>query len=130
MLERLEAKMNRKITLNNDADAAGWAEHRFGAARGEELSVCLTLGTGIGGAIIFDNRILRGSFGVAGEFGHQTLVVEGIVAPVATVGVGSNMPQVTRWDAKPQSLSGSILPERIIFVRPAPRTQRWSRARW
>lgn len=84
--ERLESKMNRKVVLNNDADAAGWAEHRFGAARGEELSVCLTLGTGIGGAIMFGNSILRGSFGVAGEFGHQTLVVDGHRCPCGNRG--------------------------------------------
>lgn len=81
VLERLEAKLQRQISLVNDADAAGWAEHRFGAARDETLSVCLTLGTGIGGAIIFGERILRGSFGVAGEFGHQTLVVDGRRCP-------------------------------------------------
>ncbi|GAA3706572.1 ROK family glucokinase [Zhihengliuella alba] len=75
--ERLEQALGRPVLLTNDADAAAWAEWRFGAAREETHVVCLTLGTGIGGATIVDGRIQRGRFGVAGEFGHQTIVPGG-----------------------------------------------------
>lgn len=74
---RLEDALGRTVMLSNDADAAGWAEHRFGAARGENEMLCLTLGTGIGGAIVLGGKLQRGRFGVAGEFGHQTLVPGG-----------------------------------------------------
>lgn len=73
----LETVLGRDVLLNNDADAAGWAEHRFGAARGHSHAVCLTLGTGIGGAIITQGALQRGNFGVAAEFGHQIIVPGG-----------------------------------------------------
>jgi glucokinase len=75
--ENLEGLLNRPVTLANDADAAGWAEWRFGAGRGHNRLVCLTLGTGIGGAIVMDGRVERGSYGMAGEFGHQIIMPGG-----------------------------------------------------
>lgn len=75
--ENLERLLNRPVTVANDADAAGWAEWRFGAGRGNDRMVCLTLGTGIGGALVMDGRVERGSFGLAGEFGHQVIVPGG-----------------------------------------------------
>lgn len=74
---RLEGFLNRPVAVANDADAAGWAEWRFGAGRGEEQFVCLTLGTGIGGALVIDGVLRRGRHGVAGEFGHQVVVPGG-----------------------------------------------------
>ncbi|MET3811186.1 ROK family glucokinase [Arthrobacter sp. UYEF3] len=73
----LQRMLRRPVLLTNDADAAGWAEWRFGAGRGESRLVCITLGTGIGGAMVMDGRLERGRFGVAGEFGHQILVPGG-----------------------------------------------------
>ncbi|MGO4385201.1 ROK family glucokinase [Specibacter sp. RAF43] len=75
--KNLESLLGRPVTLANDADAAGWAEWRFGAGRGHDRLVCLTLGTGIGGAIVMDGRVERGSFGLAGEFGHQIIMPGG-----------------------------------------------------
>ncbi|WP_374199821.1 ROK family glucokinase [Arthrobacter sp. SO5] len=73
----LQRLLRRRVLLTNDADAAGWAEWRFGAGRGESRLVCITLGTGIGGAMVMDGRLERGRFGVAGEFGHQIMVPGG-----------------------------------------------------
>lgn len=56
--------------VENDANAAGWAEARFGAAKGSSSTVVLTIGTGIGGAIIQNGQLVRGSHGLAGELGH------------------------------------------------------------
>lgn len=75
--DNLESLLNRPVTLANDADAAAWAEWRFGAGRGHDRLVCLTLGTGIGGALVVDGRVERGSFGMAGEFGHQIIMPGG-----------------------------------------------------
>ncbi|MFB0835486.1 ROK family protein [Arthrobacter halodurans] len=75
--DRLEERLGRGVTVTNDADAAGWAEWRFGAGRGEDQLVCLTLGTGIGGALVLDGALRRGRHGMAGEFGHQMLVPGG-----------------------------------------------------
>ncbi|AUZ88644.1 ROK family glucokinase [Arthrobacter sp. TmT3-37] len=73
----LEKLLRRRVTVVNDADAAAWAEWRFGAGRGESRLVCVTLGTGIGGAMILGGRVERGRYGVAGEFGHQIIVPQG-----------------------------------------------------
>jgi glucokinase len=73
----LEKLLRRRVTVVNDADAAAWAEWRFGAGRGESRLVCVTLGTGIGGAMILGGRVERGRHGVAGEFGHQIIVPQG-----------------------------------------------------
>jgi glucokinase len=67
---KLEAKLDIPVFIDNDANAAGWAEYRFGAGRGYRHMVMLTIGTGVGGAIITDGRLLRGGFGVAAELGH------------------------------------------------------------
>jgi glucokinase len=73
----LQALLGRRVLVTNDADAAAWAEWRFGAGRGQRRLVCITLGTGIGGAMVTDGRIERGNWGVAGEYGHQILVPHG-----------------------------------------------------
>ena len=73
----LQRLLRRPVLLTNDADAAAWAEWRFGAGQGESRLVCITLGTGIGGAMVLDGRVERGRFGVAGEFGHQIIMPGG-----------------------------------------------------
>jgi len=65
------------VVLENDANAAALAEHWVGAGRGHATLVLLTLGTGIGGGIILDGRVCHGGFGVAGEIGHMTIMVDG-----------------------------------------------------
>ena len=63
--------------VDNDANAAGWAEVRFGAARGHEHVLLVTVGTGIGGALITDGRVYRGAHGFAAEVGHIIVEPEG-----------------------------------------------------
>jgi len=75
--ENLQRLLRRPVLLTNDADAAAWAEWRFGAGQGQSRLVCITLGTGIGGAMVMDGRLERGRFGVAGEFGHQIIMPGG-----------------------------------------------------
>ena len=65
------------VVVENDANAAAWAEWRFGAGRGETHVVCVTLGTGIGGGIVTNGRVERGRYGMAGEFGHMVVVPDG-----------------------------------------------------
>lgn len=57
----------KKVFVENDANAAAWAEHIIGASKDCPDSVLLTLGTGVGGGIIVDNRLLKGKSGAAGE---------------------------------------------------------------
>jgi glucokinase len=65
------------VVVENDANAAAWAECRFGSARGESHVLCVNLGTGIGGALVLDGVLHRGRYGMAGEFGHMVVVPGG-----------------------------------------------------
>ncbi len=57
----------KPVYVENDANCAAWAEHIVGASKGEAYSVMLTLGTGVGGGIILDNKLYKGKSGAAGE---------------------------------------------------------------
>ncbi len=65
------------VAIDNDANVALLAEHRFGAARGARNAAMLTIGTGIGGGLILDGRLYRGSTGAAGELGHVVIEADG-----------------------------------------------------
>jgi glucokinase len=63
--------------VENDANVALLAEHRHGAARGERVALMLTLGTGVGGAILVGGELYRGAQGAAGELGHMIVAPDG-----------------------------------------------------
>ena len=75
--DHLQALTGVPVLIENDANAAGWAEYVYGA--GEDLSdvVMLTLGTGVGGAVVIDGELLRGGHGIGAELGHMRLVPDG-----------------------------------------------------
>ena len=75
--EALIGRIGLPVTVENDANAAAWAEYRFGAARGERVVCCVTLGTGIGGGLVVSGVLYRGAYGVAGEWGHMAVVPDG-----------------------------------------------------
>ena len=74
----LRARLDLDITIDNDANAAGWAEFRFGAGRNVSDMTMLTVGTGVGGAIVTGDRLFRGGFGAGAEVGHLRVVPEGL----------------------------------------------------
>ncbi len=65
------------VFVDNDANVAALAEHRFGAARGATNAIMLTIVTGIGGGIIIDGEVYRGSTGAAAELGHIVIAEDG-----------------------------------------------------
>jgi glucokinase len=75
--DAISSRLRLPVVVENDANAAIWAEWRFGAGRGESHLVCVNLGTGIGGAMLMNGALQRGRFGVAGEFGHMQVVADG-----------------------------------------------------
>jgi glucokinase len=79
--EPLRDAVRRRVGLStlvdNDANAAAWAEWRFGAAQNESDLVCVTLGTGIGGGLVLNGQVHRGRNGIGGEFGHMQVVKDG-----------------------------------------------------
>lgn len=74
---RVAERIRIPVVVDNDANAAALAECRFGAGRGHRFVVLTTLGTGIGGALVLDQRVYRGANGMAGEFGHMQVVPDG-----------------------------------------------------
>ena len=79
--EPLRDAVHRRVgfstLVENDANAAAWAEWRFGAGQNENELVCITLGTGIGGGMVFGGQLHRGTSGIGGEFGHMQVVKDG-----------------------------------------------------
>jgi glucokinase len=77
-LERiLEKALQLPVRIDNDANVMALAEFKRGAARGSRNAVCITLGTGVGGGLIIDGALYRGSGFAAGEIGHMPVNEEG-----------------------------------------------------
>ncbi len=76
--DRLVDRLDLNITIDNDANAAGWAEYRFGAGRKVSDMTMLTIGTGVGGAIVSRGELFRGGFGAGAELGHLRIVPDGL----------------------------------------------------
>jgi glucokinase len=75
--DEIQQQLGTKIILENDANAAALGEMWRGAGKDVKDLILLTLGTGIGGGIIIDGRVLHGFLGMAGEFGHMTVFPDG-----------------------------------------------------
>lgn len=75
--DEISRMVGSRVILENDANAAALGEKWIGAGSDVDDLVLLTLGTGVGGGIISNGRILRGAVGMAGEFGHMTVVPSG-----------------------------------------------------
>ncbi len=73
----MSERLGIPVLLDNDANAAALAEHRWGAARGTKNAVLLTIGTGIGGGLIIDGAVYRGSTGAGAELGHMVIDHDG-----------------------------------------------------
>ncbi|WP_062999102.1 ROK family protein [Nocardia mikamii] len=78
---RLGRRLGLPVILEHDANAAMWAEYRFGAAAGAHNGVLVAIGTGIGAALLVEGRLYRGSYGVAPELGHLQVVPHGRICP-------------------------------------------------
>jgi glucokinase len=77
----LAERLGLPVVVDNDATAALVAECRYGAARGARNVIVLTIGTGVGGGILADGRVVRGATGAAGELGHIVIDENGPPCP-------------------------------------------------
>jgi glucokinase len=117
--KELTARLQRPMWVGNDADAAAWAEYRYGAARGADLALMITLGTGIGGGIVMGGRLHRGSHGVAGEWGHMRVVPDGRLCACGNRGCweqyasGTALGQTAREVARSSPAAAALLLERV-----------------
>ena len=75
--EVMAERLGLPVFVDNDANVAMLAEHRYGAAAGASDAVLLTIGTGIGGGLIVGGRLVRGSLGAAAELGHMVIDMDG-----------------------------------------------------
>jgi glucokinase len=75
----LESRVHLPVAIENDADAAAWGEFRHGAGADVDSLLLLTVGTGVGGGVVADGRLLRGAYGVGGEVGHVRMVPDGVL---------------------------------------------------
>ena len=86
LADELAARLNIDVTLENDATAAAVGEHWLGVRGGFAHSICVTLGTGVGGGIILNGEPVRGPDGTAGEIGH--ICVEPLGVPCGCGSIG------------------------------------------
>ena len=84
--ESLRQASGLPVALDNDANAGAMGEYAAGAGRGSRNMFYVTIGTGIGGALILDGRLWRGASGFAGEFGHITIDPEGVDCSCGNIG--------------------------------------------
>ncbi|MFH0768407.1 MAG: ROK family protein [Chloroflexota bacterium] len=82
----VEEQYKVNVFLLNDANAAALGEHRFGAGKGANNLIYITVSTGIGGGIIIDGRLYSGASGGAGEVGHMTIDTNGPVCNCGNIG--------------------------------------------
>ena len=73
----MEERIGLPVFVDNDANVAALAEHLYGAGRGSQNVVLLTIGTGIGGGLILNGEVYRGSTGAAAELGHIVIEEDG-----------------------------------------------------
>ncbi len=77
VVKMMEERLNTKVIIENDANAAALGEYLAGSAKGAKNAVAITLGTGVGGGIIIDGKIYSGSNYAGAELGHMVIVKDG-----------------------------------------------------
>ena len=84
--DMLHERTGLSVTVENDAKAMAYGEFKYGAAKNARHIVCITLGTGVGGALILDGRLYRGAQLGAGEIGHMSIDYCGKAGPFGNFG--------------------------------------------
>lgn len=81
LAELLEARLCTRVRVDNDVNAMALGECTFGAGRAYQHALFVTLGTGVGGALLINNALYRGAFSMAGEVGHMPIEMHGLKSP-------------------------------------------------
>ena len=120
--KEIGARVGGKVTVDNDANVAAYGEFRAGAGRdaGESM-VMLTLGTGVGGGLILDDRLVRGAGGMAGELGHIAVTDSGPRCPCGAIGCLEAMASGTAIAnaARLAQAEGRLAPDSALAALPA-----------
>ncbi|KQX64433.1 ROK family glucokinase [Angustibacter sp. Root456] len=114
--DELAARIDLPVVVENDANAAAWGEFTFGTARDVDDAVLVTVGTGLGGGIVVDGRLLRGHVGVGGELGHLRVVPDGIRCGCGNRGCWEQYASGSALEREGRDLvaSGSVYAARLI----------------
>ncbi|MGH9508995.1 MAG: ROK family protein [Terriglobales bacterium] len=118
--DEIERRLKTRVILENDANAAALGEFWIGAARDVDDSCMITLGTGVGGGLVFDGHLWHGMTGMAGELGHITVNPDG---PVCGCGSRGCIEQYASATAVKR------MAEEALVHGGAPELERLSRAR-
>jgi len=83
----LEERIKMRVSVDNDVNVMALGECTFGAGRAYQHAVFVTLGTGVGGGLLINNKLYRGAHSMAGELGHMTIDMNGIKSPTGIGGL-------------------------------------------
>jgi glucokinase len=114
-----EDRFGLPARLENDANATALAEHRFGAGRGTRNMVFMTWGTGVGGGLVLDGRLYRGTNDLAGEIGHTTVLLDGPLCGCGKRGCLEALVSGPSIARRARELAGKS-PESLIWQRTSP----------
>lgn len=112
---QLEQATGKKVEVENDANCVALAEAKFGAAKGLDRVVCLTLGTGLGGGVLWDGELLSGGpHGGAGELGHMLLYPNGVLCPCGRKGCGEQYVSGTAIRRRIKEANLKVTPQELF----------------
>lgn len=116
--EELEARTGRASFAENDANAAALAEAWLGAGRGASHVLYVTLGTGVGGGLVFDGRIWMGRNGYAGEIGHFQVDPQGVPCGCGSWGCLETIAGIPGWTRRAEALLATGRPSTLTGRSP------------
>ena len=116
--EELETRTGRASFVENDANAAALAEAWLGAGRGGHDVLYVTLGTGVGGGLVFDGRVWMGRNGYAGEIGHIQVEPDGHPCGCGSWGCLETIAGIPGWTRRAEALLAGGRPSTLIGVSP------------
>lgn len=111
----IEEKYKKPVFLENDVNAAALGEGFYGAGKGEKDFICLTYGTGVGGAIVINRKIYKGFHGVAGEMGHMVTHINGLPCNCGHKGCYEQYASTTALLGKVMAYDNNINDGYLIF---------------
>ncbi len=112
----LERRIGLPVIVENDANAAAWGEFTFGAGEDAADSLLVTVGTGVGGGIVLNGELHRGTFGVAAEIGHMRVVPGGRLCGCGNRGCWEQYASGTALvrDTRGQARQGSLIARSLL----------------